>query len=486
VRWCATRLESFLADTHGRDGVLAGELALDESGRFLALRVKTLVGVGAYVSTYAAVVATNNTKNCLSSVYRIPSIHIGAKVVLTNASPLGPYRGAGRPEAIYLVERLIDRAAIATGLDRIEIRRRNLIPASAMPYRAPSGQTYDSGEFEIVLDKATALADWPGFEKRRALSRQRGRLRGIGLCCFLEVAGGSPLSEVADLRFESDGSVVLRTGAQAMGQGQMTTLPLILSRLLGVDPAIIRVVQGDSTEVPDGIATVASRSTMMVGGAVTRAVEEAINKGRQIAADMLEVSAQDIEYRAGHFRIAGTDRSVGLGELAQRRGELDTVATFMAPEMSFPNGCHICEVEIDPATGVVDVVGYAAVDDVGNIVHPVIVEGQVHGGVAQGAGQVLGEHVVYAEDGQMLTSSFMDYPVLRADDLPPFRLGHHVVPCATNPLGVKGAGESGVAGSLPAVANAVLDALAERDVRHLDMPMTAARVWQALERAGGT
>jgi len=486
VRWCATRLESFLTDTHGRDGMLAGELALDGSGRFLALRMKTLVGVGAYVSTYAAIVATNNTKNCLSSVYRIPSIQIGAKVVLTNASPLGPYRGAGRPEAIYLLERLIDRAAIAVGLDRIEIRRKNLIPASAMPYIAPSGQTYDSGEFETILDKATALADWPGFAKRRAQSRKRGRLRGIGLCCFLEVAGGSPLAEIADLRFEPDGSVVLRTGAQAMGQGQMTTLPLILSRLLKIDPSVIRVLQGDSSEVPDGIATVASRSTMMVGGAMTRAVEEAIAKGRQAAADMLEVSAQDIEYDAGRFRIAGTDRSTGFGDLAQRTRELDTVATFMAPEMSFPNGCHVCEVEVDPATGVVEVVGYAAVDDVGNIVHPVIVEGQVHGGVAQGIGQVLGEHVVYAEDGQMLTSSFMDYPVMRADDLPSLRLGHHVVPCVTNPLGVKGAGESGVAGSLPAVANAVLDALAERGVNHLDMPMTPPRVWQALIDAGQT
>ncbi len=484
VRWCATRLESFLADTHGRDSVLAGELALDGNGRFIALRVKTLTGIGAYVSTYAAVVATNNTKNCLSSVYRIPSIHIGAKVILTNASPIGPYRGAGRPEAFYIVERLIDRAAQVTGIDRVEIRRRNLIPSAAMPYRAPSGQTYDSGEFETVLDKAIALADWGGFAERRSQSRTRGRLRGIGLCCFLEVAGGSPLSETADLRFELDGTVVLRTGAQAMGQGQMTTMPLILSRLLEVEPATIRIVQGDSIEVPDGIATVASRSTMMVGGALSRAVEEAIAKGRGMAADALEASIEDVEYHAGRFRIAGTDRTIGLGELAQRSADMDTTATFVSPEMSFPNGCHVCEVEVDPGTGAVEVVRYAAIDDVGNIVHPVIVEGQVHGGVAQGAGQVLGEHVVYAEDGQMLTPSFMDYPVLRADDLPSLRLGHHVVPCATNPLGVKGAGESGVAGSLPAVANAVLDALSERGVRHLDMPMTPSRVWQALQSAG--
>ena len=484
VRWRASRLESFLADTHGRDGVLEGALALDADGRFLALRARTAVGIGAYASTYAAIVATNNTKNCLSSVYAIPAIHIGVKMLLGNAAPLGPYRGAGRPEAIYLVERLIEDAARKTGVDRVELRRRNLIPPAAMPYKAPSGQTYDSGEFEAVLDKALALADWKGFAARRKASEARGQLRGIGLCCFLEVAGGSPLSEIADLRFEADGHVVLRTGAQAMGQGQMTTLPLILARLLDVDVARIRVVQGDTDEVPGGLPTVASRSTMMAGGAMTRAVEEALKKGKDLAAEMLETAAADIEYRAGLFRVAGTDRAVGFGELAKRDRRLDTVATFTAPEMSFPNGCHVCEVEVDPETGVVQVVGYAAVDDVGNVVHEAIVEGQIHGGVAQGLGQVLGEHVVYGADGQLLTASFMDYPMPRADDFPPLRLGHHVAPCTTNPLGAKGAGESGVAGSLPAAVNAVLDALATRGVTHLDMPMTPQRVWQALQKGG--
>jgi carbon-monoxide dehydrogenase large subunit len=484
VRWRASRLESFLADTHGRDGVLEGALALDANGKFLALRARTAVGIGAYASTYAAIVATNNTKNCLSSVYAIPAIHIGVKMLLGNAAPLGPYRGAGRPEAIYLVERLIEAAARATGIDRVELRRRNLIPPAAMPYKAPSGQTYDSGEFGAVLDRALALADWKGFAARRRQSEARGQLRGIGLCCFLEVAGGSPLSEIADLRFEPDGAVVLRTGAQAMGQGQMTTLPLILARLLDVDVARIRVVQGDSDEVPAGLPTVASRSTMMAGGAMTRAVEEALKKGKDLAAEMLETAAADIEYRAGLFRVAGTDRAVGFGELAKRDRRLDTVATFTAPEMSFPNGCHVCEVEVDPETGVVKIVGYAAVDDVGNVVHEAIVEGQIHGGVAQGLGQVLGEHVVYGADGQLLTASFMDYPMPRADDLPMMRLEHHVAPCTTNPLGAKGAGESGVAGSLPAAVNAVLDALATRGVAHLDMPMTPQRVWQALQKGG--
>jgi carbon-monoxide dehydrogenase large subunit len=485
VRWRATRLESFLADTHGRDGVLEGELALDGGGKFLALRARTRVGTGAYVSTYAAIIATNNTKNCLSSVYRIPAIHVGVQLVLTNAAPLGPYRGAGRPEAIYLVERLIDRAAREAGIDRVELRRRNLIAPAAMPYKAPSGQTYDSGEFEAVLDKALLLSDWKGFAARRAKSEAAGRLRGIGLACFLEVAGGSPLSETVDLRFERDGTAVLRTGAQAMGQGHMTTLPLILARQLDLDVQRIRVVQGDSDEVPGGLPTVASRSNMMAGSAMLRAAEEAIRKGKDFAAELLEAAAADIEYAGGTFRVAGTDRVLGWKDLAQKKGrQLDTLATFSAPEMSFPNGCHVCEVEIDPETGVVAVVGYSAVDDVGRIVHETIVEGQIHGGVAQGLGQVLGEHVVYAKDGQLLTASFMDYALPRADDLPMLKLGHHVAPCTTNPLGAKGAGESGVAGSIPAGVNAVLDALASRGVTHLDMPMTPLRVWQALDQGG--
>jgi carbon-monoxide dehydrogenase large subunit len=485
VHWCATRLESFLADTHGRDGVLEGELALDADGRFLALRARTRVGIGAYASTFSAIVATNNTKNCLSSVYRIPAIHAQVTMVLTNAAPLGPYRGAGRPEAIYLVERLIEEAARTTGIDRVELRRRNLIPPSAMPYLAPSGQTYDSGEFEAVLDKALLLADWKGFAARRKASEAAGKLRGIGIGCFLEVAGGSPLNETADLRFESDGTAVLRTGAQAMGQGQMTTLPLILAQQLQVDVSRVRIVQGDSDEVPGGLPTVASRSTMMAGGAMLKAADEAIRKGKDYAGELLEAAATDIEYRAGAFRVAGTDRVLGWKELAQKKGKaLDTVAAFSAPEMSFPNGCHVCEVEVDPETGVVKVVGYAAVDDVGRVIHETIVDGQIHGGVAQGLGQVLGEEVVYGEDGQLLTASFMDYILPRADDLPMLKLGHHVAPCTTNPLGVKGAGESGVAGSIPAGVNAVLDALSSRGVRNLDMPMTPLRVWQALHKGG--
>jgi carbon-monoxide dehydrogenase large subunit len=493
VKWVASRLESFLADTHGRDGVLEGELALDGQGRFLAFRVRTFVGIGAYVSTFAAVFATNNTKNCLSSVYVIPALKIDVKMVLTNAAPLGPYRGAGRPEAIYLLERLIDAAARALGLDRVELRRRNVIPPSAMPYRAPNAQVYDSGEFETVMDTALALADWKGFPGRRAASERAGRLRGIGLGCFLEVAGGI-LDETVDLRFAEDGTVTLRTGVQAIGQGHLSTLPLVIARRLGVDVRAVKLVQGDSDEVPVGTPSVASRSMMMAGSAAQLACDEAIDKGRRLAAHVLEAAVFDIEFVDGRFRVTGTDRGIGILELASQARALagtgdgladglDSTAKFVSPQMSFPNGCHVCEVEIDPDTGGVSVVAYAAVDDVGTIVHETIVEGQIHGGVAQGLGQVLGEHVVYDEAGQLLTGSFMDYMIPRADDLAEMRVGHHSVICTTNPLGVKGAGESGVAGSLPSAMNAILDALASRGVRHLDLPMTPARVWAALDRA---
>ncbi|MGH7308743.1 MAG: xanthine dehydrogenase family protein molybdopterin-binding subunit [Candidatus Rokuibacteriota bacterium] len=482
VRWVATRLESFLADTHGRDGVLEGELALDAQGRFLAFRVRTFVGIGAYVSAFAPVFATNNTKNCLSSVYVIPALQIDVKMVFTNAAPLGPYRGAGRPEAIYLLERLIDAGARALRIDRVELRRRNLIPPSAMPYRAPNAQVYDSGEFETVMDTALALADWKGFPARRAASERAGRLRGIGLGCFLEVAGGI-LDETVDLRFADDLTVTLRTGVQAIGQGHLSTLPLIVARRLGVDVRAVRLIEGDSDEVPVGTPSVASRSMMMAGSAAQLACDEAIAKGRRLAAHVLEAAVFDIEFADGRFRVAGTDRGIGILELARLGDGLDSTAKFVSPQMSFPNGCHVCEVEIDPDTGAVTVVGYAAVDDVGVIVHEAIVEGQIHGGVAQGLGQVLGEHVVYDESGQLLTGSFMDYMIPRADDLAELRVGHHGVACATNPLGVKGAGESGVAGSLPSAMNAILDALAGRGVRHLDLPMASARVWAALRDA---
>ncbi len=491
VKWQATRIESFLADTHGRDGVLEGELALDAAGRFLALRVRTRVGIGAYVTAFAAVFGTNNTKNCLSSVYAIPAICIDVTLTFTNAAPLGPYRGAGRPEALYLIERLIDQAATGLRIDRVALRRRNLVPPGAMPYRTPNGPIYDSGEFETIMDQAMALAGWKGFPARRAASERAGRLRGIGLGCFLEVAGGI-LDETVELRFGADGTVALHTGAQPMGQGHLSTFPPLIAARLGIDPSAVKLVQGDSDLVPAGTPSVASRSMMMAGSAASMACDTAIENGRRVAAHYFEAGAEDVDFAAGRFRVKGTDRAIGLLDLAARArtlpnvppelaGGLDSTAKFVSPQMSFPNGCHVTEVEIDPETGAVSVVGYAAVDDVGRIVHETIVEGQIHGGIAQGLGQVLGEHVIYDEHGQLLTASFMDYMLPRADDLPALRVGHHAVPCTTNPLGVKGAGESGVAGALPSAVNAVLDALASRGVRELDLPMTAARVWAALQ-----
>jgi carbon-monoxide dehydrogenase large subunit len=375
----------------------------------------------------------------------------------------------------------------------VELRRRNFIAPAAMPYRAANGQVYDSGEFEAVLDRALALADWTGFPARRQAAERAGRLRGIGLGCFLEVAGGI-LDETVDLRFESDGTVALRTGVQAMGQGHLSTYPPLVAARLGIGVGAVRLIEGDSDEVPAGTPSVASRSLMMAGSAAWLACGAAIDKGRRLAAHLFEAAPVDVEFEAGRFRVKGTDRAIGILDLAGRArtltglpeelaGGLDSTAKFVSPQMTFPNGCHVTEVEIDPQTGVVEVVGYAAVDDVGRIAHPVIVEGQIHGGVAQGLGQALGEQVIYDEAGQLLTASFMDYMLPRAGDLPALRVDHHVVPCTTNPLGVKGAGESGVAGSLPSAVNAILDALGSRGVHHLDLPLSPARVWTALRAA---
>ena len=490
VKWCNSRMESFLSDSAGRDGILEGELALDAKGKFLALRMRSLVGIGAYTTQYAAIFSTMNTKNCLSSVYRIPAVGIDVKMVLTNTAPLGPYRGAGRPEAIYLIERLIDGAARKMNIDRVSLRRRNLIPPKAMPYKTPNGPIYDSGEFEAAMDKALALSDWKGFAKRRAASRRAGKLRGIGMCCFLEVAGGI-LNEKADLRFEG-GKAAIRLGVQAMGQGHLSTLPRIVARQLGIAVADVKLIEGDSDEVPDGTPSVASRSLMMAGSASTIACDSAIDKGRRIASQIFEVAAGDIEFAGGVYKVAGTDLRMPILELAQRARDvanlpddlkdgLDTKAEFVSPQMSFPNGCHVCEVEINPDTGVVQVVGYVAVDDVGTIIHETIVDGQTHGGIAQGLGQVLGEQIVYGADGQLINASFMDYVMPRAQDIPHLATGHHSVPCTTNPIGVKGAGESGVAGSLPSAMNAVLDALSQRGIDHFDMPASPQRVWQALQ-----
>ncbi|MBY0530938.1 MAG: xanthine dehydrogenase family protein molybdopterin-binding subunit [Xanthobacteraceae bacterium] len=489
VKWRATRVESFLADSHGRDGVLEGDMAFDKEGKILGFRVRNKVGIGAYTTQYAAIFSTMNTKNCLSSVYRIPAIAIDVKMVFTNAAPLGPYRGAGRPEAIYLIERLLDNAARKMNVDRIEIRRKNLIPPDAMPYKTPNGPIYDSGEFEKVLDKALALSDWNGFEKRREQSSNAGKLRGIGICCFLEVAGGI-LNEKADLRFDADGTAAIRLGVQAMGQGHLSTLPRVVANRLGIDISKVKLIEGDSDEVPDGTPSVASRSLMMAGSASAIACDDAIAKGRKHAAQMFGVGEETIEYKDGDFRVPQTNHVISLLDLARRspagqvlppyeKSPLNSLSEFVSPQMSFPNGCHVCEVEIEPETGAVSIAGYAAVDDVGNIIHETIVDGQMHGGIAQGLGQVLGEHIQYS-DGQLINASLMDYFVPRADSVPMFKTAHHSVPCTTNPIGVKGAGESGVAGSLPSGIAAVIDALSVYGVEHFDLPASPSRIWAAI------
>ncbi|CAA9431395.1 MAG: Aerobic carbon monoxide dehydrogenase (quinone), large chain, partial [uncultured Ramlibacter sp.] len=412
VRWTATRLECFLSDTHARNSVLKARMAFDRDGRILGLDADVLFGVGGYTSTYIAIIGTNNVKNCLSSVYRIPSIHIRSRLAFTNSMPHGPYRGAGRPEAIYMIERLLDAASKRLGIDRVELRRRNLIPASAMPYRAANGQVYDSGEFAAVMDKALALSDWQGFEQRRLAAAKQGKLRGIGMCCFLEVAGGI-LEEPAQLQFNADRTVELRIGAQAIGQGHQATLPKLVAQRLGIDESQVRLVSGDSDKVPGLVATVASRSMMMGGSASALACDEAIARGKAIAAQLMEASAHDIVFEQGRFTVAGTDRSIHLLDIPSQTGSakawpegvpttLDNTSRFVSSGMSFPNGCHVCEVEIDPETGVTRVVRHTAVDDVGVILNPAVVEGQVLGGVAQGLGQVFGEALHYDEGGQLL------------------------------------------------------------------------------------
>lgn len=491
VKWTATRLESFLTDTHGRNTHLRGRMAFDREGHITGFKADVLCGIGAYTSGYIAVVSTMNIYNCLSSVYCMPHLALRSRLVHTHVMSGGPYRGAGRPEAVYLVERLLDEASHALGMPREELRRRNLVPTSAMPYQAANGMKYDSGEFEVILNKSMALADWHGFEARRQKAAARGRLRGIGLCCFLEVAGGI-LEEPADIRFTADGKVALHLGAQGMGQGVHAIYTRLLADRLGIPLSSVVLVTGDSDQVPGVVATVASRTTMMAGSATTLACEESIRRGRLYAAHHLEAAAHDIEFVAGRFTIVGTDRSIGLLEVAQELRQarqlpegvpatLDNLTVFKAPSVNFPNGCHISEVEIDPVTGSLEFIQHTAVDDVGVMLNPALVEGQIMGGVVQALGQVMGEVLHYDDQGQLLTASYMDYPMPRADQIPLIVLGHHPVPCTTHPLGVKGAGESGVAGAWPAAVSALLDALRPAGVQKMDLPFTANRIWTALQ-----
>jgi carbon-monoxide dehydrogenase large subunit len=467
-------------------------MAFDREGKILGLRTHFYWSIGAYTSTYVAIVTTNNIKNCLSSVYQIPVIYIHSEVAHTNTVPLGPYRGAGRPEAIYLIERLLDKASVKLVIDRIELRRRNMIPSNLMPYTTVNGQIYDSGDFETVMNQALTLSNWATFPDRQKEAAQQGKLRGIGICCFLEVSGGI-LEEPIEIEFLESGDVCLKVGAQAMGQGHINTLPRIVQAKLGIPLERIRIISGDSQQVPGIVATVASRSMMMVGNAIAKACDEAIIRGKELAAILWNQSAVEIEFIHGHFQTKDKKNQIPLIDITRQIKTLQLktpeilptmslVTKFTSPTMSYPNGAHVCEVEIDPSTGVTQFIQHTAIDDVGVILNQEVVEGQIVGAIAQAYGQTLGEYMHYDESGQLLNPSFMDYPIMRADNMPKIILQHHVTPCQNNPLGVKGAGESGIAGALPSSINAILHALGSQGIVDMDLPFTPNRIWDALQK----
>ena len=494
VHWMSGRSEAFLSDNQARDTYSDVELALDEKGKFLALRIRSVGNMGAYLGAIGANIPTISFTRCLPGMYDIKPIDISVKCVYTNTLPTAPYRGAGRPESSFALERVVDEAARVTGIDPVKLRRRNLVKKSAMPYKTAVGTTIDSGDFGAILDQALELADYANFKARRRQAQKRGKYRGIGVCCMLEHAGGSP-TESALLAFPGNGTLEFRLNVQNTGQGHATVFSRLIGADLGIAPEKIPHGHGDSSNELPGYASVGSRSGMTVSHSLHKAVEQMLAKGKPIAAAMLEAGEADIAFKNGQFEVVGTDRRISLFDVAshaaarKKRGEiaedLDTKAITETPQ-TFPNGVHIAEVEIDPATGAMAVVGYAAVDDCGRALDSMIVEGQLHGAIASGLGQALMESTVYdADSGQLVTGSFMDYAMPRAYDMPPLRDAMHNVPATTNPLGVKGVGEAGTTAALAAVMNAVADAIPNGAGAHLDMPATAARLWEACRRAHG-
>ena len=493
VKWVSDRSEAFLSDTQGRDNITEAELALDQDGRFLALRTRNVAGMGAYLSTFAPMIPTMAGTKVLASVYGFQAIYANVIGVFTNTVPVDAYRGAGRPESNYLVERLIDAAAAEIGMDRVALRRLNMVKPDAMPYVTAMKQTYDSGDFHRVLDTAMAKMDWAGFETRRAASAARGKKRGIGMAYYLEATGGSP-TERAEIRFADDGFVDVYVGTQSTGQGHETAYVMLTADQLGIDGDKIRILQGDTDTIPTGGGTGGARSLYSEGQAILVTAASVIEKGKQAASEALEASVADIEFAAGRFGVVGTDRGIDIISLAASQrsraaaGELATLldAAEIAEIKShtFPNGCHMAEVEVDPDTGVVDLKRYIVCDDVGKAINPMIVRGQVHGGVAQGFGQAVLEHTAYdPSSGQLLAGSLMDYALPRATDLPDIEVELVEIPCGTNPLGVKGAGEAGAVGSPPAMMNAIVDALSSAGVTAIDMPATPEKIWKALQLA---
>jgi carbon-monoxide dehydrogenase large subunit len=501
IKWTADRTESFMSDAHGRDHVSTAELALDAEGKILGLKVHTLANMGAYLSTFAPCVPTYLYATLLAGVYTTPVIYAEVKAVFTNTVPVDAYRGAGRPEATFLLERLMDVAAQEAGLDRVEFRRRNFIPVDAFPYQTPVALQYDSGDYFSTLDAALTTADWAGFEARRAEAATRGKLRGIGISTYLEACGIAPsavvgslgaragLYEVGTIRVHPTGSVTVLTGAHSHGQGHETTFAQLVADKLGVPIANVDIVHGDTAKVPFGMGTYGSRSLAVGGSAMDKAMDKIIAKGKRIAAHLMEASVEDVEFERGTFRVAGTDRTKSLTDISltayvphnypidEIEPGLEETAFYDPKNFTYPGGCHICEVEIDPETGCIAVQKFTAVDDVGRVVNPMIVAGQVQGGVAQGIGQALLEAAIYDAEGQLISGSMMDYTMPRADDLPSVGVATHATLCTHNPLGVKGCGEVGAIGSPPAVMNAVVDALRDFGVRHIEMPATPAKIW---------
>ncbi|MPY75331.1 MAG: molybdopterin-dependent oxidoreductase [Alphaproteobacteria bacterium] len=486
VKWTAERsADGFVSDSQGRDHVTTVELALDKDGKFLGMRVRTLANLGAYLSNYSPFVATDCGTGMLAGVYTTPAIHVQVTGVFTNTVPIDAYRGAGRPEAIYVIERLVDFAAREIGMDPAALRRRNFIPPDAMPFKTGMKLVYDSGKFARNLDAALRMADRDGFAKRKAASARNGRLRGLGHAYYVEACGFG-VGDAATVRIERDGGATVLVGNQSNGQGHETAYSQIVADRLGIDIGKIRVLQGDTDVIGRGSGTGGSRALAEGGVACLRATETVIEKGRQIAADKLEAAAADIEYDAGLFRVAGTDRVLTLAEAAAAAPEaLSADDQFKGEVPTFPNGCHVCEVEIERDTGRMAIVGYTVVDDFGTVVNPSLLRGQVHGGVGQGIGQAAIENCVYDPgSGQLISGSFMDYALPRAADLPALVVDiKDDVPCRTNPLGIKGAGEAGAVGAPPAVINAVVDALSDLGVHHIDMPATPEKIWRAIQGA---
>ena len=507
IKWTAERSESFITDAHGRDHLSHAELAMDADGKFLGLKVETKANMGAYLSTFASCVPTYLYATLLAGVYTTPVVYCNVKAVFTNTVPVDAYRGAGRPEASYLLERLVDKAAREMNMDRVEIRRKNFIPSDAFPYQTPVALQYDSGDYEATLSAALANGDVDGFAARKAASEAKGMKRGIGYSTYIEACGIAPsavagslgaragLYESAEVRVHPTGSVTIFTGSHSHGQGHETTFAQLVSDRLGIPMEQIDISHGDTGKVQFGMGTYGSRSLAVGGEALIRATDKIIAKATKIAAHVMEASPADIEFKDGNFMVAGTDKAMAFGEVAltayvphnfphdELEPGLDETSFYDPANFTFPGGCHIAEVEIDPETGVVEVASFTAVDDVGTVINPMIVEGQIQGGVAQGIGQALLEGCSYDSDGQLVTGSYMDYTMPRADNLPNISVGTAITKCAHNTLGTKGCGEVGAIGSPPAVINAVIDALWDLGVKDISMPATSQKVWQAIQAA---